>query len=54
MAGSFSIQGCASMLEKEVSGDDFNVVGLPICRPGQMLTQFGLYPLGLFAQKEQA
>lgn len=36
-AGAYGIQGGASLFVTGISGDYFNVVGLPVCRLGQML-----------------
>ena len=41
-AGSYAIQGKASLFVKGIKGDYFNVVGLPLCRLGLMLKEFGV------------
>ena len=41
-AGAYGIQGRASLFVRGIEGDYFNVVGLPLCRLGQMLKQLGL------------
>lgn len=41
-AGAYGIQGRASLLVEKINGDYFNVVGLPLCRLGQMLRKIGV------------
>ena len=41
-AGAYGYQGLASLFVEEIRGDYFNVVGLPLCRLGQMLRSFGV------------
>lgn len=41
-AGAYGIQGKASLFVEKIIGDYFNVVGLPLCRLGQMLKAIGV------------
>jgi len=41
-AGAYGIQGLASLFVERIDGDYFNVVGLPLCRLGQMLETMGV------------
>lgn len=38
-AGSYGIQGGAALFAPRLEGDYYNVMGLPVCRLGQILTQ---------------
>ena len=38
-AGAYGIQGGAALFCQRLSGDYYNVVGLPVCRLGQMLRE---------------
>ena len=41
-AGAYAVQGKGSLLVASLSGDYFNVVGLPLCRLSRMIEQMGL------------
>lgn len=41
-AGAYGAQGYASLFVEAIDGDFFNVMGLPLCRLGQMLKTFGI------------
>lgn len=41
-AGAYGVQGVGALFVKEINGDYFNVVGLPLCKLGRMLEkEFG-------------
>ena len=41
-AGSYGIQGKGALFVRGIEGDFFNVMGLPLCRLGEMLKQQGV------------
>ena len=45
-AGSYAIQGLGAVFVKEIHGDYYNVVGLPVFKLGQVLKTFGLDIIG--------
>ena len=42
-AGSYGIQGLGSVLIKEIKGDYFSVMGLPVAESSRVLADFGVY-----------
>ena len=51
-AGAYGIQGYGALLIQGISGDYYNVMGLPVCRLGQMLRRVDVDCLRLAAGKE--
>ena len=41
-AGAYGAQGYASLFVEGITGDFFNVMGLPLCRLGKMLAEVGV------------
>ena len=41
-AGAYGIQGRGSLFVEGITGDFFNVMGLPLCRLGRMLNEIGV------------
>ena len=42
-AGAYGIQGYGSVLVKEIKGDYFSVMGLPVSQASRVLAEFGVY-----------
>ena len=50
-AGAYGIQGYGALFIQGISGDYYNVMGLPVCRLGQILGQLGMNCMALAAER---
>jgi len=41
-AGAYGAQGIGALFVRSIDGDFFNVMGLPLCRLGEMLKEQGV------------
>lgn len=50
-AGAYGIQGYGALFIQGINGDYYNVMGLPVCRLGQILGQLGMDCMALAAAR---
>ena len=48
-AGAYGIQGLGALFVREIQGDYYNVMGLPVCRLGEILRELGVDCMALAA-----
>ncbi|MGI6498698.1 MAG: Maf family protein [Oscillospiraceae bacterium] len=51
-AGAYGIQGKGALLVSGINGDFYTVMGLPLCRLGALLSEFGYAPFANGASEE--